>query len=1584
MNTLDIISKLNQLDIRLKLVNDQIEIDAPKGVLNKDLLSMLKENRKKIIDFLKEAPDRIHHKSINITEKREYYELSSAQKRMFFLQQFDLDSTSYNIANVLEIKRNIKIDKLEETFEKLIIRHDSLRTSFEVIKEQPVQRIHKEVEFKIKKYKVNGESQETFKGSVEAIIERFVRPFDLRAAPLLRVGVIEFNDKSILLIDMHHIISDGMSYQLLKEEFELLYADTDLPELRLQYKDYACWQNSKEQKDLIKKKEEYWIKNFSDELPVLHIPTDYPRPLMQSFEGSSMEFKLDTFESKKLNEIAREIDATLYMVILSIFTILLSRLSSQEDIIIGSVTAGRSHVDLDNIIGMFVNTLAMRNYPNREKSYKKFLQEVKLRTLEVYENQEYQYEDLVDKLSVSRDTSRNPLFDVMYVLQNMDRVGAVENESNIVPFNYDDRISKFDLTLSCFEDVKGINFTLEYCTKLFRKETIKSFIKYFKEIILSILKDTDIRISDIEILTDREKEQLLNAFNDTEVDYPRDKTVQELFEEQVSRTPDNMALVFEDNEITFRVLNESSNQLALVLRDRGVKPDSMVGIMVDRSIEMMVGILGILKSGGAYLPIDAEYPEERIRYMLKDSSAELLLTERKYIDHLGEAFPTLLADDNGIYINIDKSHKNVENINTSRDLAYIMYTSGSMGIPKSVMVEHMSINRLVLHSNYVELSKDTRILQTGAPVFDATTFEIWGSLLNGGQLFLVRKEEILDAHQLAISLIKNDINTLWLSAPLFNQLFDENKETFSPLTYLVVGGDILSPWHINQVRRTNKELKVVNGYGPTENTTFSVCHLIDREYNDQVPIGRPISNSSAYIYDKGKQLVPIGVKGELYVGGDGVSRGYLNNLELTSESFIDNPNGSGGRLYCTGDLARWQPDGIIEFFGRIDNQVKIRGFRIELGEIESQLLKHELIRDVIVLSKEDEKRNRYLCAYIVCGEGKREEGRGSKGGGSAIDISELREYLARSLPEYMVPSYFIQIEKIPLTANGKVDRRLLPEPDRVSEEEYIAPRNEIEEKLLETWREVLGLEKIGIKDNFFLLGGDSIKTIQISAKLRKYGYSIEMRDIFQYQTIMELAPFIKKIEGISDQSAITGEVKLTPIQRWFFKDKNSERHHFNQSVMFYSVERISKEAISAIFSKLQEHHDALRMRYIEDNGEVKQINGGLDYPLSLEEFDLKTKKDAKKELERRVNEIQASINLANGPLMKLGLFHLEDGDRLLIVIHHLVIDGVSWRILFEDIETLYNQYKKGETLDLPSKTDSFKLWSEKLSEYSNSELFLREKSYWIKIDSIEVSEIKKDFEVEGNFMKDTESVSFSLSKEETNALLTKVNEPFKTEINDILLAGLGIGIRETFGSEKVLVAMEGHGREEIIGGMDITRTIGWFTSIYPVILDMTYTDDLARQIKEVKESLHQVPDKGIGYGILKYLTSESNRSELEFKLKPQIGFNYLGQFDEDIAGVSFGIAKESPGNEISSNNERDYEIDISGMISKGQMGISIYYNNGHYRSETMEQLRSHFKNALTDMIKYCLEKEEKELTPSDLTYKNLSIKDIEDIKALFN
>jgi non-ribosomal peptide synthase protein (TIGR01720 family) len=718
----------------------------------------------------------------------------------------------------------------------------------------------------------------------------------------------------------------------------------------------------------------------------------------------------------------------------------------------------------------------------------------------------------------------------------------------------------------------------------------------------------------------------------------------------------------------------------------------------------------------------------------------------------------------------------------------------------------------------------------------------------------------------------------------------------------------------------------------------------------------------------------------------------LNRVELTAEKFrplmaqmtkmknknsalradfhhlaFDIPRIQHSNLYCTGDLAKWLPDGNIEFLGRIDHQVKIRGFRIELGEIESQLLKHPGIKEVIVIAGENKKESNYLCAYIVC----REE----------LKLSALREHLAEQLPGYMIPSYFINLEKIPLTANGKVDRKALPDPRENSLEddiECIPPQNEVEKILVDIWAKILGREKVGINHNFFAIGGDSIKSIQIISRMSRAGYKMEMIDIFQYPVISKLAPRIKKLKRIPDQSVITGTIPLTPIQKAFFNESHRDPHHYNQAVMLYSRERFNKAVLNDVFTRLQEHHDALRMTYnygAEGGGEAIQANHGLEYPFYLEEHDLRDCDSCFEELKTKADAIQGSIDLEKGPLMKLGLFHLDDGDRLLIAAHHLIIDGISWRILFEDIETLFDRYKRGEKLVLPPKTDSFKLWSEMLSAYANSKTLLKEKNYWQKIESIEVELplIPKDFAVDDNYIKDTVSVSFTLTEQETEILLTRVNGPFNTEINDILLTALGIGIKKTFGQERALIALEGHGREEIPEGLDISRTVGWFTSVYPVVLDISYADHPGRQIKEIKETLRRIPNKGIGYGILRYLTHIENKKEITFKLKPQISFNYLGQFDTDIKEKSFELAKESAGNSVGLNNRREYLLDVSGIITNNRLAMTIAYNKTHFKPETMVKLIGSFESGLSDISVFCSPGKSIEKTPSDFTYKELTI-----------
>jgi amino acid adenylation domain-containing protein len=632
---------------------------------------------------------------------------------------------------------------------------------------------------------------------------------------------------------------------------------------------------------------------------------------------------------------------------------------------------------------------------------------------------------------------------------------------------------------------------------------------HFLKILEQVLDNPEVRLTDIELLEEDEKQRILYDFNDTKADYPKDKTIHQLFEEQVEKSPGNIAVVFGEKKITYEELNNKANQLARVLREKGVNSNSIVGLMVERSREMLIGIIAILKAGGVYLPIDPEYPHDRILYMLRDSNASIILTQANLEGRATFEGEVLLLDDDKLYQK-EEDRGNLGNVTKPQDLAYIMYTSGSAGKPKGVMIEHKSVVRLIKNSNYIDFKVGDRILQTGAIVFDACTFEIWGAMLNGLSLYLVEKATILDAIRLEKALEENGITILWLTSTLFNQLAEQKPEIFRSLRYLLVGGDVLSPKYINLVRKINKELTVINGYGPTENTTFSSCFKIEKDYEGNIPIGKPISNSTAYILDKSGNLVPVGIPGELCVGGDGLARGYLNSPELTLDKFVPNPYIPDERMYRTGDLVRWLLDGNLEFLGRIDHQVKISGYRIELEEIAARLLEHKGIKDAVVIAKEDENKSKYLCAYII--------------GDKEFKAVELREFLSKELPDYMVPSYFLQLDEMPMTHNGKIDRKVLPDPSGNIDTGvvYEAPTNETEEKLVKVWQSVLGINKIGINDNFFKLGGHSLKATILTSRIHKeMDIELTVVDIFQNNTIKALSVLIfqkdeqkKRIEEI--------------------------------------------------------------------------------------------------------------------------------------------------------------------------------------------------------------------------------------------------------------------------------------------------------------------------------------------------------------------------------------------------------------------------------------------------------------------------------------
>ncbi|MCP4155146.1 MAG: amino acid adenylation domain-containing protein, partial [bacterium] len=1022
------------------------------------------------------------------------------------LQQMEIGTTGYNMPYTILQEDKIDKKKLEIIFRTLLGRHESLRTSFHMVNEKPVQKIHDTTDFKIDYYKTTEEEAET-------IITEFTRPFDLSKAPLLRVGLVEIaaSHRQALLIDMHHITTDGTSQEILKNEFAALYAETPLPPIKLQYRDYSEWQNRKEQQQLVKQQERYWISQFSDELPVLNLPLDYSRPVIQSFEGASVSFVLTGSETRTLKGIARELDATLYMVVLALYTVLLFKLSGQEDIIVGTPIAARRHADLQNFIGMFVNTLGMRTFPAGNKTIDEFLVELKERVLGAFENQEYQFEDLVEKVSVQRNPGRNPLFDVMFNLLNQsessrDVPEPLEQET----YEHKKAVAKFDLVLTGVDMGEYLFFNLAYSTKLFKANTIERIIRYSKNIVSGVMKNKKKKLFDLVIISDEETKQLLYDFNDTDADYPKNKTIHELFEEQVKKTPDNIALVDSNHKntrypsITYRVLNEKANQLTKVLQKKGITPGSIVAIVTERSIRMIIGIIAVLKTGSAYLPIALNLPLDRISYMLRDSSAKLVLSQKSTRDRFPNNYETLYLDDRASEV---ESKENPEKVNTPDHPAYIIYTSGSTGKPKGVSVEHRSLVYYVLWGleRYLQGTPATFPLYTSIS-FDLTVTSIYLPLVSGGKIIIYRDRPA----QLPIQDVIDDdeVEVIKATPAHLRVMVHYQKGLNSRLKKIIVGGEELPAQLTREIYRLfDGMIEIYNEYGPTEATVGCMTYLFSPK-NDKhaaVPIGIPVNNAKIYILDKGLFPVPMGVTGEIYVGGEILARGYLNQPLLTAEKFITNPYFPSSRLYRTGDLGWRLSNGNIVFAGRMDGQVKIRGYRVETGEIEALLLEHAHVREAFVLAGDDGSGGKELWAYIIP----------TAGFENTIAFNEeLRKKLSGTLPDYMIPAHFVGLDKIPLTPNGKVDRKALPKPEVTAGDSYIAPRNEIEEKVTEIWSGILGIEKtvISVDANFFQLGGHSLKaTIMASNIHKELNSKVPLAEIFKSPTIRGIAQYIKEV-----------------------------------------------------------------------------------------------------------------------------------------------------------------------------------------------------------------------------------------------------------------------------------------------------------------------------------------------------------------------------------------------------------------------------------------------------------------------------------------
>ncbi|MFY7822553.1 MAG: aeruginoside biosynthesis non-ribosomal peptide synthetase AerB [Planktothrix agardhii] len=1593
MKVVEFLSYLNSLEIKLWLEEEKLKYQAPQGVMTAEIKQEIGTRKSEILDFLSRetqpSPNSLESVIIPVS-RDEDLPLSFAQQRMWFLYQMDSQNPAYNECPAIRLTGNLNIDILEQSLNAIIQRHEILRTTFPMVEGKPIQKIAPSLKVNLLIVELKDLPIEKVE---EIVAQELQKPFDLTQSPLLRFTLFDLGYEDYILVPViHHIIIDGWSKGILFKELSSFYqallsnSTASLPKLPIQYADFAVWQRQWLQGEVLANQLNYWKKQLAAAPPLLELPTDKPRPPIPSFRGSSICFKIDSDVTEKLKSLSQKSGVTLFMTLLATLNTLLFRYSNQKDILVGTPTANRNRQEIEPLIGFFVNTLVMRNSLEGNLSFLELLQQVRNRVLEAYANQDVPFEQVVDGLQIERSLSYNPLFQVMFALQNTPLTALDIPGLRAKSMAVENVRVKFDLTL-ILEEIETEPGTYlegywEYNGDLFTVERITRLIGHFQTLLKGIVTNPQQKVGELPLLTDSEKQQILVEWNQTQVPYRDHQCIHQLFEEQVAKNPDAVAVIYEQESLTYQQLNQKANQLAHYLQSLGIKTEELVGICVERSPLMIIGLLGILKAGAAYLPLDPNYPSERLAYMLEDSAVSVLLTQKTLVHCLPNYQGQKFCLDKDWEIIDQNCQDNPINQITSQNLAYIIYTSGSTGQPKGVLIEHQSLLNLIFwHQNAFNITETDRATQLAGIAFDASVWEIWPYLTCGACLAIVPQYLLTSPNQLKQWLMDQKITVSFIPTPLAEILISLDWLSICSLRLMLTGGDKLSDFP-----STSIPFILVNNYGPTENTVVTTSQKITPNLSaEKAPaIGRPIANTQVYILDQYQQPVPIGIPGELYIGGSGLARGYLNRSELTDSKFIPNPfrirqdNSEvllpTDRLYKTGDLVRYGNDGQIEFVGRIDDQVKIRGFRIELGEIETVLNQHPQVKEAIIIAREDQPGVKRLCAYII--------------GHKKLSISELRLFLQEKLPQYMIPSFLIILEAFPLTANGKIDRRALPQPALELEDEdvrNITPTTDTEKILIAIWQEILGLKKISINDNFFELGGDSILGIQIIAKANQAGLEITPKQLFSHQTIAQLATVTEKAPVTQIiQDLVSGQVPLTPIQQWFFQQNLPEPDHFNQSVLLEVPAYLQPDLLKPAIAKLLYHHDALRLRFLHKQGQWQQYHSDDWESFGFEVMDLSPMSSGEQlTTMAEISEAQQrSLNLEKGPLISAIFFQLGDAGRLLIIIHHLVVDGVSWRIFLEDLLTSYHQLETGKLLELPLKTSSFKNWAEEIQNYAQNPEHKSYLDYWLKQDFPSIPHLPLDYQADtkSNTVAHAKTVSFTLGEEQTRLLLQDVPQAYNTQINDVLLTALVQAFAGWTGFCDLVIDIEGHGRENVINSLNLSRTIGWFTSIFPVILTLKNIDHPGECLKSVKEQLRQIPNRGVDYGIGYYLNPDLTiQSRLRSYPKPEISFNYLGQFTRpQIASVDWKFSKEASGSIHSPLGQRCHLIDINGIVVEGKLEMEWQYSENFHQKTTIENLANAYQESLEIIINHCLSGDGG-YTPSDFPDADLNQAELDEL-----
>ncbi|AFH63028.2 non-ribosomal peptide synthetase [Paenibacillus caseinilyticus] len=1525
---------------------------------------------------------------------------TSVQQRLFVLQHQEGVGTAYNVTYAAWLEGDLDRNRLEAAWSSLIRQTALLRTSFSFDDTAVVQRVAEEVEFEVER--LPGVSSEELPEAVRA----FIRPFDLGRGPLLRVALLTAEDgRHLLLVDAHHAIVDRSSMILLLEQWTRLYNGGTLRKPDVEFKDYAVWLSGQLSSGLLEKAGTYWTEELAGELPVLQLPTDRARQAMQQFRGDEVQLELGTEEARGIRRLAAESGTTPFAVLFSAYQALLYRYTAQTDLIVGVPAAGRTHADLAEMPGMFVNTLPIRCTPQGEAEFARLVRETDGRLRSAFSHQHYPLEKLLERLQVPRDTGRNPLFDTVFVMQNMDETPLAPAGLRVVPYALPCDHAKFDLTVEVLEAGEGYRIHLQYALALFDRATVERMGAHFLQLLRDAMAHPGKRLDELALLDPAEAELLANRWNRTPGEVPEGQTLHGLFEKQAALAPDAVALLSDEGELTYRQLQERTDILAARLRAEGLGPGRFVGVLAERSIGMVCAALAVMKAGAAYVPLDVSLPESRLRTIAAALDMGALVVSAAYGGQalaLLQASPfmrCLLDADRGTVTGRQAAAGGADGTQSARsagteqlparearpeDPAYAIFTSGSTGTPKGVVVAHRPVVNLITWVNETfGVGPRDRVLFVTSLSFDLSVYDIFGLLAAGGSVRIVAEQDLRSPQRL-LAMLKEEPVTLWDSAPAalaqLEPFFPEAAPASSRLRLVLLSGDWIPLTLPTAVRRVFPGARVVALGGATEAAVWSNFHEvgeIDPEWTS-IPYGRPIRGARYYVLDSRRQLCPVGVPGELYIGGECLADGYAGDPALTEERFVSDPYGlyPGARMYRTGDRARWRSEGWLEFLGRADHQVKIRGYRIETGEIQAALLSHPEITAAAVTARDHGAGERTLCAYLVSDRD--------------MPVMELREFLAGRLPGYMIPSHFVRLDAMPVTANGKLDLKALPAPPAEvrTGAPYEGPRSAAEELLVRLWQEVLQLEKVSIHDPFFSLGGDSIKAIQVMSRLHRHGLRLEVRDFFQYPTIAQLSPRLQADTAEIPQEEITGESALTPVQMWFFEQLGREAH-FNQAMMLYRREGFREEIVREVFTTLLRHHDALRLvfpggaagtsdiqavhRPAEEEGftlerfDWTEMNGLPGGKSSESNGEASGNLGLESRMEAECTRIQKGMNLEKGPLVRLGLFHTQEGDHLLIAVHHLVIDGVSWRILLDDFAVLHDALLQGGEAAaerLPSKTHPFRDWAAGLQRIADSPELLQEKPYWHEVENGPHFPIPAEADTG---LSGSRSIHAAWSKETTAALADEAHRVYNADVEVMLLTALGLAAEETFGLLSLLVQMEGHGREGL-PELNVSRTIGWFTAMYPLVLEADRAGDLGYRIKSVKEKLRRVPGRGTGWQLLKYLTPAACKMDSSFTLKPEISFNYLGEFGEELGSTGMVISRMPAGRTGSAASSLLYGWNLNAYIRRGELQLLLEYDAGKYGEAAMKRLASSMERNVYRLLEHCSGMSRAEATPSDFIY----------------